>query len=54
MKNIKKDKMVEMLLDKARKHAQLATVNLDYADMAMEEISVAARIATPKKKRLYR
>lgn len=49
MKTLKKDKMVEMLLNKARKHAQLATVDLDYADMAMEEISVAVRIATPKK-----
>lgn len=49
MKAIKKDKMVEMLLDKARKHAQLATADLDFADMAVEEISVAARIATPKK-----
>ena len=49
MKTIKKNKMVEMLLDNARQHAQLATVDLDFADMASEEISVAVRMANPKK-----
>lgn len=49
MKTLKKNKMVEMLLDKARYHVQLATADLDFADMASEEISVAVRIATPKK-----
>lgn len=53
MKTLKYDKMVKMLLDKARSHAQLATVDLDFADMASEEISIAARIAIPKKG-LYR
>lgn len=49
MKTIKKDKTVEMLIDKAWLHAQLAAVDLDFADMASEEISVAARVAIPKK-----
>lgn len=49
MKTFKKNKIVEMLLDKARDNAQLAEVDLDYADMASEEISVALRLATPKK-----
>lgn len=49
MKTIKKDKTVEMLLEKARYHAQIAAVDLDFADMASEEISVAARVAIPKK-----
>jgi hypothetical protein len=49
MKAIKKNKMVETLLDMAREHVQLATVDLDFVDMAMEEISVVMRIATPKK-----
>lgn len=49
MKTIKKDKMVEVLLDNARRHAQLAAVDLDFADMAYEEMSVATRMAVPKK-----
>lgn len=49
MKTIKKDKTVEMLIEKARHHAQLSTVDLCYADMAYEEVSVAIRLATPKK-----
>ena len=49
MKTIKKNKTVELLLEKARIHVQLATVDLDFADMAIEEISVLLRIATVKK-----
>lgn len=49
MKTLKKNKMVEMLLDMARDHAQLAEVDLSYADMASEEISVAVRLASSKK-----
>ena len=49
MKTIRNYKMVEMLLNKAREHVQLATEDLDYADMALEEIHVAVRISKPKK-----
>ena len=49
MRTFKKNKMVEMILERARYHAQLATVDLDFADMASEEISVAVRFAIPKK-----
>lgn len=49
MKTFKKDKMVEVLLDKARRHVQLAAVDLDFADMAYEEMSVATRMAISKK-----
>ncbi len=41
MKTIKKDKTVEKLIEKAWLHAQLAAVDLDFADMASEEISDA-------------
>ena len=49
MKTFKKNKMIDMLLEKARHHAQLSTVDLDFADMACEEVSVAIRLAIPKK-----
>lgn len=49
MKTFKKDKIVELLLDNARQHANLATSDLDFADMACEEIYLAVRLATPKK-----
>lgn len=49
MKTFKEDKMVKVLLDKARSHVQLATMDLDFADMAYEEMSVAMRMAISKK-----
>ena len=49
MKTFKRNNTVELLIENARYHAHLATCDLDFADMACEEISVAVRNATPKK-----
>ena len=49
MKTFKKNKTVELLIEKARRHAHLATCDLDFADMACQEIFVAVGIATSKK-----
>lgn len=49
MKTFKKDKTVELLLEKARDHFQFATINLNFVDMGSQELNVAIRLAEPKK-----
>lgn len=49
MKTFKKDKTVELLLEKARGHFQFATINLNFVDMGSQELNVAIRLAEPKK-----
>ena len=49
MKTFKKDKTVEMLLEKARSHFQFSTNDLNFVDMGSQELNVAIRLAEPKK-----
>lgn len=48
MKTIRKNKTVELLLGYAKQHLALAETDLDYLDMASEEINVAFRMTQPK------
>lgn len=49
METFKKDKTVEMLLEKARNHFQFATINLNFVDMGSQELNAAIRLAESKK-----
>lgn len=49
MKTFKKNSMVEKLLDMAKYHVELAEINLDFLDMAIEELNVAIRLSEEKK-----
>ena len=49
MKSFKKNKTVELLLEKARDYFQFATINLNFVDMGSQELNVAIRLAEPKK-----
>lgn len=49
MKTFKKSAMVEKLLDMAKKHFELAEIDLDYLDMGVEELNVAIRLSDEKK-----
>lgn len=49
MKTFKSNKTVELLLNKARTHINNVDMDLDFADMANEEINIALRLAEEKK-----
>lgn len=49
MKTFKKNAMVYKLLDMAKYHVELAEIDLDYLDMAIEELNVAIRLSEEKK-----
>lgn len=48
MKTFKSNKIVELLLNKARDHVKCADIDLGYVDMANEEINVALRLVEEK------
>lgn len=49
MKTFKKNTMVYKLLDMAKNNVELAETDLDFLDMAMEELNVAVRLSEEKK-----
>lgn len=49
MKTFKKNTTIYMLLDIAKRHVELAEIDLDYLDMANEELNVAIRLSEEKK-----
>ena len=48
MKTIRNNKTVELLVENAKGHMILSEIDLDFLDMAIEEINVAFRMASPK------
>lgn len=49
MKTFKKNATVEKLLEMAKRNVKLAETDLDFLDMASEELNVAIRLSEEKK-----
>ena len=49
MKTFKSNKTIQLLLNEARAYINYVDVDLDFADMAKEDINIALRLAEEKK-----